>query len=73
MRIREAGHDDVPAIVALLADDELGQRREDAGLPLAEAYRDAFVAIDADPTTTWSCWRTTGRWSAPSSSRSSRT
>ena len=45
-RAREA---DVPAIVAMLADDELGRVREDTGTPLAQAYLDAFAQIDADP------------------------
>ena len=45
-RAREA---DVPAIVAMLADDELGRVREDPGTPLAQAYLDAFAQIDADP------------------------
>ena len=42
--------DDVPAVVALLRDDELGSTRESApaaGLPLD--YRRAFEEIDADP------------------------
>jgi GNAT superfamily N-acetyltransferase len=43
MIIRLAGPDDVPAIVALLADDPLGATREDAG-DLA-AYRHAFEAV----------------------------
>jgi ribosomal protein S18 acetylase RimI-like enzyme len=47
--IRQATRADVPAIVALLADDELGRRRESSGQPLDEAYWDAFEAIDADP------------------------
>lgn len=45
-RAREA---DLPAIIALLADDGLGAGREDASLPLAQGYRDAFAAIAADP------------------------
>lgn len=45
-RAREA---DLPAIIALLADDELGRQREDNSHPLAESYRNAFKAIDADP------------------------
>jgi GNAT superfamily N-acetyltransferase len=49
MRIREASRADVPAIVALLADDELGRHREDARTPLDPAYLEAFAAIDADP------------------------
>jgi len=45
-RAREA---DLPAIVAMLADDELGRLREDTGLPLAQGYLAAFEAIDSDP------------------------
>ena len=47
--IRRARLSDVPAIVAMLADDALGQTREDASMPLAQAYRDAFAAIDSEP------------------------
>jgi GNAT superfamily N-acetyltransferase len=39
---------EVPAIVALLADDELGSKREIAGTPLDQRYVDAFRAIEAD-------------------------
>ncbi|WP_116244732.1 GNAT family N-acetyltransferase [Nocardiopsis sp. FIRDI 009] len=39
--------EDVPAIVALLADDQLGAAREDATDPTP--YLTAFEAIDADP------------------------
>jgi len=39
---------DVPAIVALLADDELGSTREIIGTPLDQRYVDAFQAIEAD-------------------------
>ncbi|QIE26425.1 Aminoalkylphosphonate N-acetyltransferase (plasmid) [Caballeronia sp. SBC1] len=39
---------DVPAIVALLADDELGSQREIIGTPLNQRYVDAFQAIEAD-------------------------
>jgi len=46
--IRRAREADLPAIVAMLADDTLGQAREDASTPLAQAYLDAFAAIDAD-------------------------
>lgn len=47
IEIRRATEADVPAIVALLADDELGATREspDDLTP----YRAAFAAIDADP------------------------
>ncbi|TPL47490.1 GNAT family N-acetyltransferase [Mesorhizobium sp. B2-4-6] len=47
--IRKAREADIAAIVAMLADDALGQAREDAGLPLSRAYLDAFAAIDGDP------------------------
>ena len=46
---RRATEADVAAIVALLADDDLGRAREDLGPPLPEAYARAFVAIDRDP------------------------
>jgi GNAT superfamily N-acetyltransferase len=46
---RRARAGNLPAIVALLADDGLGAAREDASLPPAPSYRDAFAAIDADP------------------------
>ncbi|CAN5246762.1 GNAT family N-acetyltransferase [soil metagenome] len=42
---RDATEHDLPAIVALLADDPLGSEREDASLPLAQSYIDAFQAI----------------------------
>lgn len=47
--IRRAEEADLPAIVAMLADDPLGRGREDTSEPLAKAYRDAFAAVDADP------------------------
>lgn len=46
---RRARESDLPAIVAMLADDELGKLREDTGLPLAQGYLTAFEAIDSDP------------------------
>jgi GNAT superfamily N-acetyltransferase len=47
--IRRAGRNDVPAIVALLADDTLGQSREIVSDPPADEYLAAFEAIDTDP------------------------
>ncbi|NNF80695.1 MAG: GNAT family N-acetyltransferase [Rhizobiales bacterium] len=47
--LRRAERGDLEAIVAMLADDDLGSGREDASLPLAAAYVDAFKAIDDDP------------------------
>ncbi|MGQ0841628.1 GNAT family N-acetyltransferase [Actinokineospora sp.] len=46
MKIRPAQLDDVPAIVAMLADDPLGAARESPGDP---RYAEAFAAIDEDP------------------------
>lgn len=46
---RRATEADVPAIVAMLADDALGKAREDLSEPLAEGYRTAFATIDSDP------------------------
>ena len=45
---RAATADDLPAIVALLDDDELSKGREDASLPLDPRYLAAFEAIQAD-------------------------
>jgi GNAT superfamily N-acetyltransferase len=47
VHLRRATVDDVPALVALLADDDLGARRE-TGEDLGP-YRQAFGLIDADP------------------------
>lgn len=49
MKVRRAERGDVPAIVALLADDMLGARRERNEDPLPQAYYRAFDAIAADP------------------------
>ena len=46
VQIRRARREDVDAIVAMLADDELGAKRENPGDP---RYLAAFEAIDADP------------------------
>lgn len=45
--IRSAVFDDMPAIVALYADDELGSTREASASD--PTYRNAFTAIEADP------------------------
>ncbi|GGD49107.1 GNAT family N-acetyltransferase [Muriicola marianensis] len=49
MKFRKAIKDDLPAIVAMLADDPLGMAREDYREPLPESYVRAFQAIDVDP------------------------
>jgi GNAT superfamily N-acetyltransferase len=46
---RDATLIDLPAIVTLLAEDTLGEKREDASLPLDPRYDEAFAAIEADP------------------------
>ena len=40
---------DLEAIVDLLADDDLGSRREAPARPLSQAYREAFTEIQRDP------------------------
>jgi len=49
VQFRHAARHDLESIVGMLADDELGSRREDASLPLNRAYAAALEAIDADP------------------------
>ena len=46
---RPATADDLPAIVEMLADDDLGSQREDTSTPLNVRYANAFTAIDRDP------------------------
>ena len=47
--VRRAKRTDLAAIIALLADDALGTRREQPGPPLHPRYQQAFDAIDRDP------------------------
>jgi ribosomal protein S18 acetylase RimI-like enzyme len=47
--IRRSRHDDVRAIVTMLADDHLGRARERLEEPLPESYFAAFARLDADP------------------------
>jgi ribosomal protein S18 acetylase RimI-like enzyme len=47
--IRPARHDDVGAIIAMLADDHLGRARERIEEPLPQCYFDAFARIARDP------------------------
>ena len=49
MKIRKATYEDVSAIVAMLADDELGAKRENFQQPLPEVYLSAFEVIISDP------------------------
>ena len=46
---RVAIREDLPDIVRMLADDELGSRREKGGVPLSESYYGAFEQINSDP------------------------
>jgi len=49
LNFRPATVSDLSAIVAMLADDELGRQREDSSVPLNRIYLDSFAAIDSDP------------------------
>ena len=49
LTFRPASPADLPALVRLLADDPLGQSREQATDPLPAAYDEAFREIEADP------------------------
>jgi len=46
---RTATIEDLPAVLAMLMDDELGKLREDVSTPLNPAYLAAFEALDRDP------------------------
>ncbi len=46
---RKASESDIPELVDLLADDELGVTREDQSTPLNSRYKDAYRAIADDP------------------------
>ncbi|GAA4108171.1 GNAT family N-acetyltransferase [Aquimarina addita] len=49
MIFRKATKNDVPKIVEMIADDELGKTREDFRIPLPTQYITAFENINADP------------------------
>ncbi|HEY4163357.1 MAG TPA: GNAT family N-acetyltransferase [Dongiaceae bacterium] len=46
---RRATVRDLPAIIDLLVDDDLGKTREEPGPPPNPRYAEAFAAIDSDP------------------------
>lgn len=48
MNFRKANREDVPYIIAMIADDKLGKQRENYSIPLPENYYRAFDAIAAD-------------------------
>ncbi len=45
---RRATKEDLPVLVQMLADDELGSKREDSSQPLNPRYSSAFDQIDSD-------------------------
>ena len=45
MKFKPAKRSDVPSIVMMLADDELGRKREEFNNPIPKKYYDAFDAI----------------------------
>jgi len=49
MKIRQATKEDVPTIVEMIANDKLGQLRENYQDPLPQKYFEAFANIDSDP------------------------
>jgi GNAT superfamily N-acetyltransferase len=49
LRFRTATAADLPTIIAMIADDQLGAARDDASLPLDQRYLDAFAGIERDP------------------------
>ncbi len=49
IQFREAAEQDLDKIVGMLADDELGRKRERHEQPLPESYKKAFLAISSDP------------------------
>ena len=49
LRFRLAQRADLPSIVRMLADDDLGRQRERYEDPLPEAYYSAFEQIENDP------------------------
>jgi ribosomal protein S18 acetylase RimI-like enzyme len=49
VKIRPARRDDVAVIVAMLADDALGSKREQIEDPLPPSYFGAFEAVERDP------------------------
>jgi ribosomal protein S18 acetylase RimI-like enzyme len=49
INLREARHEDLAAIVRLLADDHLGAGREQVSDPPLPSYFEAFEKVSADP------------------------
>jgi GNAT superfamily N-acetyltransferase len=49
LNFRQATERDISNLVFLLADDDLGAKREDISMPLNQSYIDAFQSIGQDP------------------------
>ena len=49
MKFRKAIKEDIPKLVEMIADDALGQTRENFQDPLPSVYYEAFQKIDSDP------------------------
>lgn len=49
MKIRKATKKDIPSIIQMLANDKLGELREDYQDPLPDLYYNAYKNIDSDP------------------------
>lgn len=49
VRFRQATRADLPSIVRMLADDDLGSQRERVENPLPASYYSAFEQINNDP------------------------
>ncbi|CAH7147396.1 hypothetical protein VCHA50P415_20700 [Vibrio chagasii] len=49
LKYRSAEFEDLESLVALLSNDPLGSKREDASIPLNCGYIEAFEAIARDP------------------------
>lgn len=48
MKFRKATENDLPSIVDMIADDELGKQRENFEIPIPDEYLKAFKKIDSD-------------------------
>ena len=46
---RQANEEDLPSLIQMLSDDQLGSQRESYSLPLDECYEQAFQVINSDP------------------------
>lgn len=49
LKFREATEQDIPELIRMLVDDELGKLREDTTIPVSGPYLSAFEQINRDP------------------------